>query len=455
MRLESINPATGELLESFEVLSDTIIDQKLALSWKSYEYWKNTGFDERAEKLSNLATILKTEADNYGKIISLEMGKPVSQAIAEVEKCGWVCQYYAENAERMLASQSISASAFKTYVRYDPIGPVLSIMPWNFPFWQVLRFAAPTLMTGNVAILKHASNVPQCATAIEELFLKAGFEEGLFTNLLIDSSKVAQVIEDSRIKAVTLTGSENAGKAVASQAGAVLKKCVLELGGSDPFIVLADADMEKAATFAANARLVNSGQTCIAAKRYIVVKEIAEEFTELLSGILKTFKIGDPFDSSTLVGPMARQQFCNELKELQQKSISQGATLAYSSEYPTDKGFYYPVTLLTDVTEEMAVATEETFGPVASLIVVENEEEALRVANNTRFGLSSSIWSKDLEKAEKLAGRIDAGCVFINDLPKSDPRVPFGGTKSSGFGRELSIEGIREFTNVKSVSVEK
>jgi len=455
MALQSINPANAELIEAFDELSDNAIDNKLNLSLQTYSNWRNYPYSKRAELFMRLAVLLKSETDNYAKIISMEMGKPLAQAIAEVEKCAWVCEYYAQNAEAMLANRKIDATAYKTYVRHDPIGPVMAIMPWNFPFWQVFRFAAPNLMAGNVSILKHASNVPQCGIAIEKLFMDAGFNDGAFINLLIGSSKAEQVIKDERIKAVTLTGSEQAGKAVASAAGSALKKCVLELGGSDPFIVLEDADLEKAAKIAAQARLVNSGQTCIASKRFIVTKNIANEFAELFMKNLATFKVGDPMEPDTSVGPMARIEFCKDLDLQIEGSLKQGAEVLYKSEIPEGKGYYYPVTLLSNVTPQMPVGCEETFGPVAALLVAVNEQDAIKIANNTKFGLASSIWSNDLEKAESIAAKIDAGCVFINDLPKSDPRIPFGGTKMSGFGRELSIEGIKEFVNIKSVLVEK
>ncbi|RJO63095.1 MAG: NAD-dependent succinate-semialdehyde dehydrogenase [Myxococcales bacterium] len=453
--MESINPSTGELLKRFEEHSAAAIDAKLARAEAAFADWRGTSLGQRAALMKKAAEILRADSRNYGKLLTLEMGKPIKQARAEVEKCAWVCEYYADHAESHLAERAIQTDAEASFVRYDPLGPVLAVMPWNFPFWQVFRFAAPALMAGNVGVLKHASNVPQAALAIEEIFRRAGFPEGTFTTLLISARATEGVIRDRRIKAVTLTGSEAAGRRVAAVAGEMLKKTVLELGGSDPFVVLADADLSRAATVGAQARNINNGQSCIAAKRFIVERKVADEFSKLFADALAKIKLGDPLDELTEVGPMARDDLRRELHAQVEKTVSQGAKLALGGKLVEGKGYYYPVTLLTGVKPGMTAADEETFGPAAALLVAKDAEEAIAIANASRYGLGASLWTRDLERAKRLAPRIEAGAVFVNGLVKSDPRLPFGGVKDSGYGRELSEEGIREFMNVKAVWMAK
>ena len=383
--------------------------------------------------------------------MALEMGKPVAQGEAEVDKCAWVCEYYADHAEAFLAEQPRETDASRSYVRFDPLGPVLAVMPWNFPFWQVFRFAAPALMAGNAGVLKHASNVPRCALAIEEIFREAGFPRGLFATALVGSSAVAALIADPRIVAVTLTGSDSAGSKIAEQAGRVLKKTVLELGGSDPFIVLADADLAAAARTAADARLVNSGQSCIAAKRFIVVEAVADQFLERFLAELRSRRMGDPLARETQVGPQARGDLRDSLHKQVEESVKRGAKLLLGGEIPAGKGAFYPPTLLTAVDKGMPAFDEETFGPVAAVIRAKDEADAVRLANDSAFGLGASLWTRDRARAERMAKQIEAGAVFVNALVKSDPRLPFGGIKRSGYGRELSEYGIREFVNIKSV----
>ena len=455
MAIQSINPTNGQVIKEYQELTLNEIDQKLDRSYSSFLDWRETGFDHRASLMLKVAQLLKNDARQYGQIITYEMGKPITQSVAEIEKCAAACEFYAEHAEEFLANRPVATDAQTSYVRYDPIGPVLAVMPWNFPFWQVMRFVIPTLMAGNVGVLKHASNVPECALEIEKVFLEAGFPEGAFTTLLISSGPVAQVIKDERIRAVTLTGSEPAGKKVASCAGESLKKSVLELGGSDPFIVLADADLDIAAEAAARSRLINCGQTCISAKRFIVHQSVADDFVEKFQASLSSVKVGDPMKEDTEVGPMARTDLRQQIHKQVLRAVEEGSTLVMGGTIPRGRGFYYPVTLLTGVEAGMAIAEEETFGPVASVTVVENDDEAIEFANDTDFGLGASIWTADLERAHDMVRRVEAGAVFVNGLVKSDPRLPFGGVKSSGYGRELSEEGIREFVNIKTVWMAK
>ncbi|MEA2658259.1 MAG: succinate-semialdehyde dehydrogenase / glutarate-semialdehyde dehydrogenase [Candidatus Binatota bacterium] len=451
MNIQSINPATGEILENFPETDAGEIDRILKAAYKSFQQWRRSPFAERSKLMRAAARILRERKEKYARTMALEMGKPVVQGEAEVEKCASCCDYYAEQAEPFLANQERQTDASRSYVRFDPLGPVLAIMPWNFPFWQVFRFAAPALMAGNAGILKHASNVPRCALEIEEVFRDAGFPENLFRALLVGSDKVAALIADARICAVTLTGSDSAGSKVAEQAGRELKKTVLELGGSDPFIVLEDADVEKAAKTAADARLINGGQSCIAAKRFIVVAEVEEKFIQRFVAAMATHKIGDPLDRATQVGPQARHDLRDSLHRQVEESIKRGAKLLLGGRVLEGPGAFYSPTVLAGVTKGMPAFDEETFGPVAGVIRAENEASAIRLANDSMFGLGSALWTENRERAERIAGEIEAGSVFVNGMVKSDPRLPFGGIKRSGYGRELSEYGIREFMNIKSV----
>lgn len=451
MEYQSINPATGELIETFPELNDRQLDQKLETSEKTYRQWRKSPFAERSEKMLKAADLLRSNTHDYGKIISTEMGKPISQAKAEVEKCALVCEYYANEGPAFLSPRIIPTDADRSYVQYDPLGPIFAIMPWNFPFWQVFRFAAPNLMAGNTGILKHAPNVPRSAKAIEEIFLEAGFPEGAFLNLYISNEQAAKVISDYRIQGVTLTGSDRAGRAVAQTAGQSLKKSVLELGGSDPFIILPDADIAKAAEIAAISRNQNSGQSCIAAKRFIVDHRVMDSFNEHFTRQLRSLKMGNPMDPEVQIGPMARDDLRKELHDQVQRSAQTGATVSLGGEIPSGNGFFYPVTLLTGANIQTVSAKEETFGPVSTVIGFDQIEQAIDIANNIPYGLGASLWTEDLDLAAKIAGEIEAGSVFVNAMVKSDVRLPFGGIKQSGYGRELSEEGIREFVNIKTV----
>jgi succinate-semialdehyde dehydrogenase/glutarate-semialdehyde dehydrogenase len=451
MAIESINPATGDLLERFEELSPRDLDQVLAKSHAAFADWRERGFLERARLMREAARILRDNKERYGRTMALEMGKPVGQGEAEAEKSAWVCEYYADHAEQFLAEQPRETDAARSFVRFDPLGPVLAIMPWNFPYWQVFRFAAPALMAGNTGILKHASNVPRCALDIEDVFHQAGFPAGVFQSVLVGNAAVAGMISDPRVAAVTLTGSEQAGMKVGEQAGHNLKKSVLELGGSDPFIVLEDADIDKAARTAADARLINSGQSCIAAKRFIVVEKVADRFLDLFTTAMKARVVGDPLDRTVNVGPQARLDLRDSLHRQVEASIKQGARLVIGGVVPSGKGAFYPPTVLTGVGPGMAAFDEETFGPVAAVIRARDETDAIRLANSSTLGLGASLWTQDRDRGERLALQIEAGAVFVNGLVKSDPRLPFGGIKRSGYGRELSEYGIREFVNIKSV----
>jgi len=453
MAIETINPATEELIKSFIPISDDEVQRIIEDTQKDFLEWKSTTYSFRQELMLNAAKILRNEKEKYGEILTLEMGKPIAQAIAEVEKCAWVCEYYAEYTEEILSNEIINTDASESFVQFDPIGIVLAVMPWNFPFWQVFRFAAPALMAGNAGILKHASNVPMSALAIEEIFQKAGFPKNIFRTLIISSGQVNSVIENSFVKASTLTGSEYAGSMVASKSGKMLKKSVMELGGSDPFIILKDADLELATTTAVTARLLNNGQSCIAAKRFIIEEAIAEEFEELFVKKMDEIVVGDPMNKNTELGPIAREDLLLELHEQVKKSVEKGAKILTGGKRLDRKGYYYPPTILTDVKKGMLAYDEELFGPVATVIKVKNEEEAIFVANDTPFGLGSSLWTSNLDKAKTLAKEIESGSVFINGMVKSDPRLPFGGVKLSGFGRELSHYGIKEFVNIKTVWV--
>jgi succinate-semialdehyde dehydrogenase/glutarate-semialdehyde dehydrogenase len=451
MAIATINPATGETLKTFEPLSDPEIEKKLQLALDTFRDYRRTPFRERARKMTRAAEILDAGKEEFARLMTTEMGKPIKAARAEAEKCALVCRYYAENAESFLADEAVETNATRSYIRYQPIGPVLAVMPWNFPFWQVFRFAAPALMAGNVGLLKHASNVPQCALAIEDIFLRAGFPEGVFQTLLIGSDKVRRVLDDDRVVAATLTGSEPAGSRVAAEAGKQIKKTVLELGGSDPFIVMPSADLDEAVKTAVKARTINNGQSCIAAKRFIVAAEIADEFERQFVREMQSLRIGDPMDESTDIGPLATPDILTDLEAQVRKSQDAGARVLTGGKRLQGRGFYYAPTVLTDIPAGSPAYVEELFGPVASLFRVRGIEEAIRLANATVFGLGSSAWTNDEAERARFIDEIEAGSVFINGMVASDPRLPFGGVKHSGYGRELSVYGIREFVNVKTV----
>lgn len=451
MPQQSINPATGEMIQVFPDISREAAARNIEKSHQVFSDWKNAGFAGRSRCLRAAAAVLRNESDRYAQIMVSEMGKPVRQAASEVEKCAWVCDYYAENGEELLNSRIISTDAHKSYMAYEPLGVILAIMPWNFPFWQVFRFAAPALMAGNTVLLKHASNVPMCSLAIEEIFTQAGFPQHCFKSLLASSSDVDSIIADKRIRGVSLTGSDAAGRKVAAAAGKYLKKCVLELGGSDPFIVLPDADMDKAVAKAVESRMINNGQSCIAAKRFILHNSIADEFTEKFVSRVSRLKTGDPMDENNELGPVAREDLLEELNRQVSKSVEMGARLLAGGNRIEAKGYYFEPTVLGEVSPGMPAYQEETFGPVAALIRAEDTDRALEIANDSDFGLGASIWSRNISKAEMLAHRVQSGSVFINGMVKSDPRLPFGGIKDSGYGRELSEPGIKEFVNIKTV----
>ena len=449
--ITAINPTNGRELARYELHDDAFIDAALCAAATAQKAWRKVPVNDRVELLHGMAKALRANKSRYAEMITLEMGKPIVEAEAEIEKCAYNCDFYAEHAPCYLADEHLQSNASESVVAFDPLGVVLAIMPWNYPFWQFFRFAAPAFAAGNGAILKHANNVPQCALAIEEVMVEAGCPDGLFRTLLIEPQKVAGLIGDDRIAAVTLTGSTEVGAIVAAQAGKALKKQVLELGGSDPFIVLADADLEEAAAVAVKARYINVGQSCVNAKRFIVEDGIADRFVELFCAGVAKLKIGDPIERDTNIGPMARANLMSGLHAQVEKTIAAGATLKMGGAPIDGDGFYYPPTVLDHVTPEMTAFREETFGPVAAIIRVKNAEEAIRLANQTEFGLGSAIWSKDIARARGLARDLDAGAVFINGMVASDPRYPFGGIKRSGYGRELGVYGIREFVNIKTI----
>ena len=456
MTLRSINPATLEVVFETGELTPAQLEKKLSKAQSAFISWRETSFKQRAALMKKAAAQLRKRKDALALLVTQEVGKTLAASVAEVEKCATVCDFYADNAERFLKPEMIPTEASESYVRFDPIGIVLAVMPWNFPLWQVFRFAAPALMAGNVGVLKHASNVQGSGAAIEDIFVKAGFPEGAFLNLAIGSSRVAAAIEDSRIAAVTLTGSEKAGSSVAMTAGKEIKKTVLELGGSDPFVVFADADIHKAATVAVSARMqANAGQSCISAKRFIVHKSVAKEFSALLVKAVEALKVGDPTDSSTHVGPLANEQMVTDVERQVADSVAKGAKVLAGGKRPDLKGYFYAPTILSGVKKGMPAYDEEVFGPVLPIITFSDENEAVKIANDSRYGLGATIFSKNIEKAKKIAARIESGCVFINGQVKSDARLPFGGVKKSGYGRELSHYGIREFVNIKTVSVAK
>lgn len=452
MAIQTKNPATGDVVKTFSELTDAELEAKLARAESAYASWKKTTFAERAKLMMTLAEYLDAHASELGELMSVEMGKVKAAGEGEVKKCASVCRYYAEHAEQFLASETVATDASESYVSFEPLGAVLAVMPWNFPFWQVYRFAAPALMAGNVGLLKHASNVPQCAEAIEASFIASGFPEGVFQNLLLGSARVEKIIRDPRVKAVTLTGSEKAGSEVAKVAGEEIKKTVLELGGSDPFIVCDDADVARACEVAAATRMQNNaGQSCIAAKRFIVHTAVADAFTAGVADIFKKLVVGDPRDPGTQVGPLATEQILRDIEQQVSASVAKGACIVAGGTRIERPGYFYAPTVLADVQKGMPAYDEETFGPVIAIITVANDDEAIRVANDTPYGLGATVFTRDANRAKRLAGQIEAGAVFVNGQVKSDPKMPFGGIKRSGYGRELSQYGIREFVNVKSV----
>ncbi len=451
MAIQTINPATGKTEKIFKEHSSYQVMIMIDAANDAFLEWRKTDFSFRASLMKNAAQILREGKEHYGKILTLEMGKPITQAIAEVEKCALVCEYYSDNAEKILSEEIVQTDASQSYVRFDPIGIVLAVMPWNFPFWQVFRFAAPALMAGNVCMLKHASNVPMSALAIEEIFMEAGFPKNTFKTLLIGSSLIKDVIDHPFVKAVTLTGSEPAGRQVASLCGAKLKKIVLELGGSDPFIILDDANIDEAVKTAVTARLINNGQSCIAAKRFIVVEKVYNEFEKKFVDAMSKVKIGDPTNKETELGPIAREDLLIELETQVNQSVEKGAVVLCGGKRINREGFFYEPTILANLTKRMPAYDDEIFGPVASLINAKDEDDAIKIANDSSFGLGASLWTLNISKAKELACKIESGSVFINGMVKSDPRLPFGGIKNSGYGRELSHYGIKEFVNIKTV----
>ena len=457
MALQSKNPATLEVVKTFDEITEEQLEGKIANAHSAFAKWKLTSFEERKKLVLNLAKYLREHSEELSKLQTIEMGKVISSGPAGIEKCAALCEYYAGIAESTLSNETLSGfEKGQRYVAFDPLGVILAVMPWNFPFWQVYRFAIPAVMAGNVGLLKHASNVPQCAEMIETTFREAGFPEGVFQNLLIGSSRVERVIRDPRVMAVALTGSEKAGADVARIAGEEIKKCVLELGGSDPFIVFPDVDIAVVAKIAVSARFENNvGQTCIAPKRFIVHSSIAEKFTQEVVAESAKLSIGDPILPETQVGPLATESILTGIEQQVNDSVAKGAVIAYGGTRAKETGYFYTPTVLTNVTKGMPAYDEEVFGPVIAIITFETEEQAIQIANDTPYGLGASLWTKDIAHAKTLVSRIDAGNVFVNSIVKSDPRAPFGGIKRSGFGRELGTYGIKEFVNIKNVSIEQ
>lgn len=454
MKMRAINPATGDTIKTYDTLTSKKTAQVVQATHSAFLDWRKTSFSERSALMKKAAQVLRDNTEEYATVMAEEMGKTIGEGRAEADKCAWVCDYYAENSGEFLKTETISTDASKSYVSFQPLGVILAVMPWNFPFWQVFRFAAPALMAGNAGVLKHSSNVPGCALAIEDIFKKASFPNDLFRTLLIGSRQVSEVIENPLVQAVTLTGSTPAGVAVASKAGSLLKKTVLELGGSDPYIILGDADLEETVNTCVLSRLINAGQSCIAAKRFIVVESLREKFEELFVNKMKTYRMGNPLDENTDIGPQARHDLRDELHEQAIESIEKGATCLLGGEIPDGRGAFYPPTVLTNVKKGMPAYDEELFGPVAAIITVKDEAEAIQVANDSVFGLGSAVFTRDLERGIKLAEEeIQSGCCFVNTFVRSDPRLPFGGVKQSGYGRELSHFGIREFVNIKTIYI--
>ncbi len=453
MTFESINPATGERLETFQPFSQSQIDSALNAAREAFLAWRATTFTERAEALRRVAAYLRAHKAALARSATVEMGKPITESEAEIEKCAWNCDYYAEHAESMLADEPVATSATESYVEYLPLGVVLAVMPWNYPFWQVIRFAAPALMAGNTVLLKHASNVSRCGLELERIFRECDLPAGVFQTLLIPGAEVDRLIADHRVAAVTLTGSDPAGQAVGGAAGRALKPSVLELGGSDAFIVLDDADLDGAAQFAVKSRFQNTGQSCIAAKRFIVEQGVTEPFVEKFVALASRLRVGDPLDPQTQVGPLARADLRDALEDQVRRSVEQGARVALGGHPIAGPGAFYEPTILTGVTPRMPVFREETFGPVAAVTVARDEREAVALANDSQFGLGGNLWTGDIERGRRIARQIASGGVFINGMTMSDPRLPFGGVKRSGYGRELSVFGIREFVNIQTVWV--
>src|SRR5580765_1060256 len=454
MPISSVNPATGEVLQDFDSLDQQQLEAKLARAAEAFREHRTTSFADRAQLMLRAAEILENEKKSLARTMTLEMGKPISAAVSEAEKCAWVCRYYAENAERFLADEIVETGAKRSFIRYLPIGPILAIMPWNFPFWQVVRFVAPALMAGNVGLLKHASNVPQCALKIEDIFRRAGFPEGAFQTLLIGAAKVEDLLNDPRIVAATLTGSEQAGVQVGVGAAKRIKKVVLELGGSDPFIVMPSADLDAAVATAVEARIINNGQSCIAAKRFIVAEAIADAFEKKFVARMEGLVVGDPMDDKTELGPLANADAVTSLDADVRKTIDAGAKLVTGGQPLERAGYYYAPTVLTNIPPDSPAYKEEFFGPVASLFRAKNLDEAIRLANDSRFGLGASAWTQNDAERERFINELEAGMVFINKMVASDPRLPFGGVKHSGHGRELGVHGIHEFTNIKTVWIQ-
>ena len=455
MTIATVNPATGQTLRTFSPLSESELDARLQCAADTFRRYRQMPLADRLSRLQRAAEILESEKEEFGRLMVTEMGKTLKAAIEEAAKCAWGCRYYVEHAERFLANEPVAASATRSFIAYQPIGPILAVMPWNFPFWQVFRFAAPALAAGNVGLLKHASNVPQCALAIQDIFRRAGFPEGCFQTLLIETERVRRVIADPRVVAVTLTGSTGAGSAVAAEAGKQIKKSVLELGGSDPFIVMPSCDLETAARTAVRARTINNGQSCIAAKRFIAVGSIADEFERRLVEGVRSLVVGDPMDPATDVGPLANEAQVTTLVDQVQRSVRAGGRLLTGGR-PLDRpGYYFEPGVLTDITPESPAYREEVFGPVALLFRASNIDQAIAIANDSEFGLGASAWTSDDRERDRFVSDLEAGMVFINGMVASDPRLPFGGVKLSGYGRELGVYGLREFVNIKTVSIQQ
>jgi succinate-semialdehyde dehydrogenase/glutarate-semialdehyde dehydrogenase len=451
MPIQSINPATEEVLNTFQPYSDAQIDQALNEARTTFLSWRDTSFAERGELFHKLANYLRDRKEHLGRLATLEMGKPINEAIAEIDKCAWNCDFYADNAEKFLADEPVATNATSSYVEFRPLGVVLALMPWNYPFWQVFRFAAPALMAGNTAVLKHASNVSMCALEMEHIFKACGFPQGIFRTVLVPGAETGRLIADKRIAAVTLTGSDVAGVSVAAASGQVLKKNVLELGGSDAFIVLEDADLDAAAQMAVRARFQNTGQSCIAAKRFIVVESVAAAFEDKFVSAASQLKMGDPMSSDTQIGPVARGDLRDALDRQVTASVNMGARVLLGGKPAAGKGYFYEPTILSNVTPEMPVFREETFGPAAAVITARDADHAVELANDSDFGLGGNLWTRDIERGRAIARHLESGGVFINGMTASDPRLPFGGVKRSGYGRELSSFGIREFVNIQTI----